>query len=170
MDSVGLNSTNTSTQFQGSSQDRAAALVTAYTDTNVVTSVDTTGLAKHAVEQSHQEADPQGFIDDVASHLRVGDRSEFYQAVAQVPEPSTFDQISDSVSEAGDWVAAKPGEFREWHDGYSPDSVGGHVLDAVSTLGVGVLDLAEFAGNVIGTGYDLSPAGQLTDLVERGPV
>ncbi len=72
----------------------------------------------------------------------------------------------DPISDAMDWVGGKVKDYRSWNDTYQPESVGGHVVDALGTFGAGVLDLGEFAYNVNRTSSDLSVSGFALDQLE----
>jgi hypothetical protein len=67
--------------------------------------------------------------------------------------------------DAGQAIVDAPQNFRDWHDGYQPESFGGHLLDGVATVGVGLLDIGVFVGNVAKTGANLT-AGAVVDDIE----
>ena len=147
--------------------DRAAALVAAFSETGVVQAVDVDGLGAYVAEiKAEDGAAGTALQDEVTQLLRADDRAAFAQAVED-NKPGFFSRLGDGLSDAAGWVISRPDAFREWHDGYAPDSVLGHVGDAFATLGVGILDLGEFAVDVADTVNDLGPLGQGARLIEQ---
>lgn len=146
---------------------RAAALVAAFSDAGVIQSVDTEGLGAYVAQiKADDDAAGTALQDEVTQLLRSGDQAAFTQAVED-NKPGFFSRLGNGLSDAAGWVTSRPDAFREWHDGYAPDSVLGHVGDAFATLGVGVLDLGEFATDVAETINDLGPLGQGARLIEQ---
>ncbi|MCG8317040.1 MAG: DNA/RNA non-specific endonuclease [Pseudomonadales bacterium] len=170
IDTGNLHGTTTPQSTEVSTADRASVLVEAYTSESEIATVDTEGLAEHSVRLSRQlNYQDDSLIDAVANQLSVSDRSAFYQGVTRQKETqsSLGYQVQEGAANTANWVAEQPGNFRTWHDQYKPEGLGGHLLDGVATIGVGVLDIAEFAGGVAKFAYDSSPAGSLVDNIEN---
>lgn len=147
--------------------DQAAALVSAFSSGGIVTAVDAEGLGAYVAGiEARDENAGAALSAEVSRLLRSQDRTRFEQAVED-NRPGFFGRLGNDLSGAFDWVTSRPDAFRQWHDGYDPNSFLGHVGDGLATVGVGVLDIAEFASGVAETANDLGPLGQGARLIEQ---
>ena len=147
--------------------ERAAALVAAYSHSDVVLAIDAEGLGAHVARlKACDEKLGAGVEAEVARLLPASERARFEAAVEE-NAPGFLGRLGGAIADGAAWVASRPGALREWHDGHRPGSVAGHVLDGVATLGVGVLDIADFAGSVARVAGDVGPLGQAADAIER---
>ena len=147
--------------------ERAAALVAAHSSDDVVLSVDAEGLGAYVARlKADDEKLGEGVQAEVARRLPASERARFEAAVEE-NAPGFWGRVGGAIADGAEWVYSRPGAFREWHDGYRPESFAGHVLDGVATLGVGVLDIADFAGSVARVASDVGPLGQAADAIER---
>ena len=147
--------------------ERAAALVAAHSSNDIVFSVDAERLGAYVARLKADDAKRgEGVQAEVARLLPASERARFEAAVEE-NAPGFWGRVGEAIADGAEWVYSRPGAFREWHDGYRPESFAGHVLDGVATLGVGVLDIADFAGSVARVANDVGPLGQAADAIER---
>ena len=147
--------------------ERARALVAAHSASDVVLSIDVEGLGAHVARLKAKDAGRGAGVEaEVARLLPSAERARFAEAVED-NAPGLLGRAWGGVTDAAEWVRSRPGALREWHDGHRPETLLGHVGDGVATLGVGILDIAQFAGSTACVLLDTSPLGQAADDIER---
>lgn len=148
-------------------EDRARALVAAFSDDDVVLDVDAEGLGAYVARLKADDASLGSVIQAEVDRLLPAAERPAYRAAVEDNAPGLLDRAWGAVTDAGEWVTSRPGAFREWHDGYQPESFLGHVGDGIATVGVGLLDVAEFGVDVAGAAIDNSQLGRSVDDIRR---